>query len=113
MNEVVTSDISKFGKMELKEFKAILEAYLSGNVSGRFDKEFELEELNVSFNTHSGFVFLSNSEYQVAMINPETGKLDMWYCCPYCGYEGFIQDIEHCPEDEECKEFLKQVLEGE
>ena len=36
-------------------------------------------------------------------------KLEIWYSCPYCGHEGFKEDLLHNPEDEDCTEYLKQI----
>jgi hypothetical protein len=43
------------------------------------------------FNTHSGCVFLTNSEYQVAMLNDET--LESFYTDFETGEEGFLEDL--------------------
>jgi hypothetical protein len=63
------------------------------------------------FNKDSGFVFLTNEDYQVAMIN-EDNNLVMFYSCPICGHEGFLESMvgeEHHLHDEECIEFVKSI----
>jgi hypothetical protein len=49
-------------------------------------------------NIQSGDVFLTNEEYQVAML--DENQLKMWYHCFYCGNEGFDCD-ECCNEQKE------------
>ena len=70
-------------------------------------EDFDDNEVTVMMNTHSGNVFLTNSEYQAAMMNDE--KLETWYNCPYCGHEGFKEDMEHDAENKECTRFLKEI----
>jgi hypothetical protein len=43
-------------------------------------------------NRNSGNVFLTNSDYQVAILN--NGKLESFYCCGNCGNEGFLEDCQ-------------------
>ena len=62
------------------------------------------------FNTHSGYVFLSNSDYQVAI--EEEGKLVSFYTTPYEGREGTLEELleeyeDMHPEDKEYIDELK------
>ncbi len=110
MRDVTTTDLSEFGKREMEKAGEILLKYASGDVTQRFEDEFWENDVTVMFNRQSGKVFLTNGDYQVAMENPHSdGKLDMWYWCPYCGHEGFIQEMGHEPEDVECTEYLEQI----
>ena len=45
------------------------------------------------FNKMSGNVFLTNSEFQVAMMNGDT--LESFYSCLQCGNEGFDGEDGH------------------
>ena len=36
-------------------------------------------------------------------------KLETWYNCPYCGHEGFKEDMEHEPHNSECTRYLKEI----
>lgn len=105
MSGNVTSDLSNFGSYELTAAINLLEAI---NDEG-FPEGFYTSGVVINFNTVSGKVFLVNSDYQVAMINEDTGKLEQWYWCPYCGHEGFKQDIKHTPEDPECTRYLTEI----
>jgi len=57
------------------------------------------DEVRPACNKMSGYVFLTNSEYQVVMINGE--NLELFHHLPYSGYEGFLEDIlnEKHPDD--------------
>lgn len=70
-------------------------------------KDFSPNEVVPTFNMNSGNVFLTNSEYQVAMLNGD--KLESFYNCPQCGYEGFLEDMAHGEDDKYCQEYLKDI----
>ena len=103
--ETVTQDFAKFGSMQRKEAEELLHAW---NENGLPD-DFYDDDVTIAFNTHSGNVFLTNSDYQVAMMTDE-GKLESWYSCPICGHEGFKEDMAHDSDDEECQEYVKEVV---
>ncbi len=83
-----TTDLSKFGYRELEMLRDIMNAWLDKGLP----EDFENNEVVPMFNMNSGNVFLTNSEYQVAMMND--GELQSFYSCPECGYEGFMADME-------------------
>ena len=103
--ETVTQDFAKFGSMQRKEAEELLHAW---NENGLPD-DFDGNDVTIAFNTHSGNVFLTNSDYQVAMMTDE-GKLESWYSCPICGHEGFKEDMMHMSDDVECQTYLKEIL---
>ena len=82
---------------------------LNAMIEQSLPNEFWDEKVTVMFNTHSSYVFLTNSEFQMAMLNGD--NLEMWYTCSECGHEGFLEDMEHSPEDEYCQEYLRQTRE--
>ena len=98
----VTSDLSKFGMKELAELRDLLNAWLEHGLPN----DFEDDGVFPMFNPNSGCVFLTNAEYQSAMLNDD--KLESWYNCP-CGHEAFFENIEHEPIDTDCTDFLKSV----
>lgn len=102
MNNIVTTDWNNFGYREIELAKELLSHIKE--ITDSYGK------VDVAFNTHSGYVFLTDEEYRVWMLNGD--KLEEWYYCPYCGHEGFLEDMEHDPQDSECKEYLKQIKEG-
>lgn len=101
--EITTTDLSKFGNRE----KRIAGTLLIAMCEQGLPDDFEDDEVIVMFNTYSGSVFLTNSEYQTAMMN--CGRLESWYSCPYCGHEGFKEDMEHEAQDEECTRYLTDI----
>ena len=72
---------------ERKEVQNIITAW---NENG-LPSDFEETNVRFAFNKNSGYVFLTNDEYQVAMIND--GKLESFYSSPYNGHEGFIDEL--------------------
>lgn len=101
MENIVTADLSRFGKREIELAKDLLDAYLKQGA------DFLGEGITLNFNMDSGYVFLSDSDYNVAMINDD--KLEQWFSCPNCGHEGFLEDMEHGEDDKECQEYLKEI----
>ena len=69
--------------------------------------DFYDENVTIMMDTNSGNVFLTDSEYQVARMNGD--RLESFYSCPYCGHKGFIEDMEHEPEDEKCTRYLEEI----
>lgn len=111
MTQIVTVDLSQFGYRELKEAKNLIEAYIDNKQN--LDVGYGLK---LCFNTHSGYVFLTDDDLRVYMTNDETGELEEWFYCPNCGCEGFrdyVTDIDnHLGNDVECREFIQQLKEG-
>lgn len=102
-DEITTTDLSKFGYRE-REIAARL---LTASCKDGFPEDFEDDAVQIMFNTYSGMVFLTNSEYQVCAMNGNT--LESFYSCPYCGHEGFKEEMEHEAKDNDCTEYLKQI----
>lgn len=85
MEEVVTSDLTKFGFRELDMAADLLKAYANNKNSVDFG-----DGVNVFMNTNSGSVFLSDEDFTVGML--EDGKVVQFYSCPNCGNEGTQED---------------------
>lgn len=83
--EIVTSDLAQFGWREKKIAAELLLAADKG-----LPNDFDGEGVTVAMNKNSGYVFLTNSEFQVAML--EDGKVVSFYSCPECGEEGTWND---------------------
>lgn len=89
MNDIVTEDLSEFGTIELEEVSVLLREYTKDrNVLG--------DNVKPMFNRYSGYVFLTDENYDVAMMNGDT--LERFYTCGNCGNEGFAEDFD----DGEC-----------
>jgi len=105
----VTSDFSKFGWRERRMAATLLTA----SCDQGFPEDFNDDEVTICMNTGSGNVFLTNSDYQVAMMNGD--KLESFYSCPECGHEGFKDEMQHNEDNPECQRYLHDigVLEAE
>lgn len=94
--EITTTNLADFGPRERQMLVELLNAWeQQGLPEGFYDYE-----VNCMMNRNSGSVFLTNDEFQVAMMNGD--KLEMWHNCPNCGHEGFQEDCQL--NDEGCNE---------
>lgn len=84
---MTTTNLSDFGYREL----AILEKLLKAMREQGLPKDFYDDEVHPMMNQSSGNVFLTNSDYQVAMLNGD--KLESFYFLSYHGNEGFLNEL--------------------
>jgi hypothetical protein len=113
MEEITTTDLAQFGHREKAMAADLLKAMGKG-----LPEDFYEDGVTVMMNKNSGNVFLTNSDYQVAMMNG--GKLESFYSCPECGHEGFFEDMKHENEasgdpvnqSKECKRYYKDIKAG-
>lgn len=82
-----TTNLAEFGYRELTKVRDLLTAMIDAGLPDDF-YDYGVVPM---FNKHSGCVFLTNSEYQTAMLNGE--KLETWYFLSYHGNEGFAEDL--------------------
>lgn len=94
--EIITSNLSEFGWCEIKQASRLLNAWVADGLP----EDFDTQGVHIAMNRNSGFVFLVNEEYQVAMMNGD--KLETWYHCCNCGNEGFKEDCEISEDGEHC-----------
>jgi len=87
MKPITINDFSKFGYRERKMAEHLLHAW---NEQGLPD-DFINDEVSIIMNTHSGNVFLTNSDFQVAMMNGD--KLESFYTDFETGEEGFRDEL--------------------
>jgi hypothetical protein len=101
---MTTTNFAEFGYREKEMAEELLrEMRLQG-----LPEDFYDDEVTVMFNKFSGYVFLINSDYQVAMMNGD--KLESYYTLPYSGEEGFLEDILELDLDhDEDKEYIKDI----
>ena len=110
--DAYTENLADFGMREIEELRDILTAWLE---SGLPD-DFYDEGVKPAFNRNSGYVFLTNDEYQVCM--EVDGKLESFYTSPYYGTEGFYEDLLEEAEDwdadnaDEDLEWLRDIAES-
>ena len=97
-----TTNLAQFGNRELVEVRDLLDAMLNSGLPSDFYED----AVQPMFNMNSGHVFLTNSDYQVCMLNGD--KLESFYSSPYAGLEGFYDDLKEEYEDmhEEDKEWF-------
>jgi hypothetical protein len=103
-----TENIGDFGSRERAMLCEILSKPLPDNFSD--------DEVRPAFNQNSGFVFLVNADYQCAMINDETGSLEIFHSTPYHGEEGFLSDLLQESPDEynnEDERYIREQAENE
>jgi hypothetical protein len=96
-----TNDLGQFGYREIEIAAKLLTAYCE-------NKSILDDGVKVEFNPNSGNVFLVDGNYNVAMMNGD--KLEKWYNCPYCGQEGFLEDMKHEPQNEECARYIEEII---
>lgn len=87
MNLITTTDFSKFGYRERKMAEDLLKAWREQGLPQDFDNN----EVQIMMNLNSGYVFLTNSEYQVAMMNGEI--LETFFTDFETGEEGFADEL--------------------
>jgi hypothetical protein len=93
-----------FGPREIAMAAEQLTMFSDGKLTPIADAYFEPSNVKVAFNDMSGYVFITNEDYQVIMDNGD-GKLDLFISTGWSGQEGFlsehIDNIESFPEDYE------------
>lgn len=101
--EITTTNLADFG---YRERELLIELLTAWHKQG-FPQDFECDEVIPMFNRNSGYVFLTNYEYQCCMMNGD--KLETWHNCFNCGHEGFLEDCQL--NDDGCNECNKEVKE--
>lgn len=93
-----TEKLEDFGHIELDEAKDLFTAWKYNGLP----EDFENDGVKIAFNSNSGYVFLTNSAYQVAMVEIDQRKNDddptryslySFYTSPYNGVEGCFEEI--------------------
>ena len=106
MKQITTTNLSDFGHREREMATDLLNAWRDQGLPNDFDDI----DVNIMMNFHSGNVFLTNAEYQVAMLNGD--ELQSFYTLPYSGNEGFLEDFEDYEQDDLHRddwEYLQQI----
>lgn len=100
-----TTNLAQFGARELSEVRDLLNAMLTTGLPSDFSNN----EVVPMFNMSSGYVFLTNSDFEVCMV--VDGKLESFYTSPYEGLEGFYSDLKEQYEEmnEEDKEWFDNL----
>jgi hypothetical protein len=103
-----TENLADFGYREQDEAKEIFAAWKKNGLP----QDFENDGVRLAFNMNSGYVFLTNNEYQVAMCDGDA--LYSFYTSPYEGIEGSFEDLldEYKDMHEEDKQWFKDIAEN-
>lgn len=99
---IVTLDLGKFGARERAMAVKIFTLWERQGLP----EDFYEDGITLCFNQDSGYVFLSNEDFQVCM--PSNGRLESFYSCPECGHEGFAYQMAHGKNDG-CQEYLESI----
>ena len=84
---MTTTNLSDFGYRELIMLEELLKAMREQGLPN----DFYDEGVHAMMNQSSGNVFLTNSDYQVAMLNGD--NLESFYFLSYYGDEGFLDEL--------------------
>jgi len=103
----LTTDISK---MNISEVTDMLRAYQEERTTNLFKAMWYDEGTQPTLNEDSGYCFLTNSDYQVAMMYGKT--LSIFCNCGECGNEDLEQDFTVQDSCEGCKEIAKDIKES-
>ena len=106
LKESTTTDMSKFGYREVEEASKLLNAWVKNGLPDDFDND----GVKLMMNQNSGNVFLTNNDYQVAMV--DKNKLYSFYNTPYDGHEGSAEDLVDMYDDmnEEDQEYVDDIV---
>lgn len=106
MTDIVTENWSDFGYREKKMAIELLNVWLEQNYARN---ELHMgNNVRAAMNRNSGYVFLTNDEYDAFMLNGES-ELDIHLNCPECGNEGFPPYLYEHGEDC-CKEHAMNYI---
>lgn len=101
--DTTTTNLADFGSRERRMLIELLTAWQNQGLP----EDFSDEAVVPMMNQNSGNVFLTNEDCQVALMNGR--KLESFYSCPYCGHEGFKDEMDHEPENSECTRYLESI----
>jgi hypothetical protein len=85
---MTTTNFSEFGSRELAEAGVLLNAYSNRKSTCPY---FSGSGVQVIMNKNSGYVFLTDDDCNVLMMNGNS--LEGFYTSPYEGYEGFFDEL--------------------
>lgn len=105
----VTENWCDFGYREKYLAIALLTAWREGKIASHIESLGD--NVRAAFNPNSGYVFLTNDEYDAFLFNGDV--LDIFLHCFNCGHEDFPQDMYDNPSCDECKGYANNWLEHE
>ena len=113
LQKTYTEDLADFGYREQREAQNLFEAWKSNGLP----VDFWNNGVKIGFNMNSGYVFLTNSDYQVAMSTTnEQAQLELYsfYTSPYEGKEGSFDDLleEYKEMHPEYQEWFQEIADN-
>lgn len=103
MEDIITSDLSKFGQRELAIAGELLSTLNTVRDNSRLG-----DGIQVFMNRNSGYVFLSDEDYNVAIMSGH--YLEDFHTCPNCGNESVASQFRNDFDDVECcKEYADDL----
>ncbi len=93
-----TMDLSEFGSRELRMAGELLTAY------GETPPDFLGDGVQVMMNRDSGYVFLTDEDFAVAIMNGD--RQAEWLFCPECAAQDFAEDL---PNHDCCQSYLRDM----
>lgn len=100
-----TRDLSEFGLIEKDEAGRLLQVLGTNKDKTKY---FEGTGATVEFNPMSGYVFLVDEDYNVAMLNVD-GELEDFITCPECGGEELASEFRDQNTRECCQEYADDL----
>jgi hypothetical protein len=98
-----TQDFADFGHREREEAGELLRTF----GTDKDDTLFLENDVKVEFNPYSGYVFLVDGDYNVAMMNGD--RLENFFSCPNCGNEALQSEFREQCTDECCNEYADDL----
>lgn len=99
-----TQNLADFGQVEREEAGLLLSTL---GTSRDHTKHFGDRGVSVEFNPMSGYVFLVDEDYNVAIMNDDI--LEDFHTCPNCGGEGVASEFREDNTDECCQEYADEL----
>lgn len=108
MTYETTTNLADFGYREIKMARDLLDSWINNGLPDDFDNS----GVVLMMNRNSGNVFLTNEEFEVAMLTVD-GTLESYYNSPYECREGFFEDLlaEYKDMHKEDKEWFRDLAE--
>ena len=111
-DEIVVTDWSKFDYRVKKQAIELLQAWIEEKTQRELDGLMAGSGVKAAYNRNSGYVFLTNDDYDAFMFNGDY-VLDIHLSCPECGCEGFPPYLYQHGDCDECKKYAMRYMDEE
>jgi hypothetical protein len=103
--KTTTTNFADFGYRERK----LAAELLTASVEQGFPEDFNDDGVEIMMNCNSGYVFFTNSDFQVAMMNGD--DLESFYTLPWSGEEGFAEELRELDLEDLHEEDIEYMVE--